>query len=63
VFDDLAPHKLVGPNMRPVPVPEAMPLTCAVQAFLAGIRDEGREAFGLDSAVEIVRILQVAQGS
>jgi hypothetical protein len=61
VFDDLATDKLVGPDLHPVAVPEGLPLTRVVEAFLSGIRGEGRESFGVGLAVEIVRILHAAE--
>ena len=61
VFDDLAPHKLANATGTPFLVPHELPLTRAVQTFVEGIRGGSREMFGLDLAVEIVRILHEAQ--
>jgi len=61
VFDDLAPHKLANATGTPFLVPHELPLTRAVQTFVEGIRGGSRQMFGLDLAVEIVRILYEAQ--
>ena len=61
VFDDLAPHQLVNAAATPLLVSPELPLTRAVQTFAEGVRDESHEMFGLDLAVEIVRILHDAQ--
>ncbi|MEE9276526.1 MAG: hypothetical protein V3V62_14570, partial [bacterium] len=52
--EDPAPPPGAG---RPAPVSDALPLTCAVEAFAAAIRGESREGLGLALAVEVVRVL------
>jgi predicted dehydrogenase len=61
VFDDLAPSKLANAAGVALPVSGNLPLTRAVETFVAGIRGGSREMFGLDLAVEVVRILDSAR--
>lgn len=62
VFDDLSPQKL-RLDGTPVTVAEKLPLTLAVETLVNGIRGAEIEGFGLDLAVEVVRILHTAQQS
>lgn len=72
LFDDLADNKLTRfPSERvvedpfeppcahgtPVAVDATLPLTAAVQAFVAGIRQESFDGFGVGLGVEVVRTL------
>lgn len=72
LFDDLADNKLTRfPSERvvddrfeppcthgaPVAIDATLPLTAAVQAFVAGIRQESFDGFGVGLGVEVVRTL------
>ena len=75
VFDDLAPHRLVR-HRRVVSRRDAAkasesqgevvafdgtpPLSVAIQSFADGIRGAGRDGFGLELGVAVVRVLSDA---
>ena len=76
VFDDLAKHRLMrhrrviprgdapivlGSGGDAVAADAAPPLSVAIQMFAEGIRGAGRDGFGLDLGVAVVRILSQAE--
>ena len=75
VFDDLAPHRLLRHRRKisrrdaaiasesqgeVVAVDGTPPLSVAIQSFAEGIRGAGRDGFGLDLGVAVVRVLSDA---
>ncbi len=75
VYDDLAASKLVfvagagdadgipRGGGRPLPVDDERPLTCAVREFVRAARERRDDLRALDLAVDVVRVLSMAQDS
>ena len=77
VFDDLAPEKLTrrrlewdaryaAPEQRveaeqTIPVANELPLTRAVRDFVLGLQGRFSRHFGLDLAVNVIRVLSAAE--
>ena len=78
VFNDVANDKLIEhevdfasecihhPGLDPgtvLPVEDSLPLTCAVENFLRGVRGGGTAGFGLDLACQVIEVIDAAERS
>ena len=77
IFDDVSPDKLTEQDIMTGPsdglsllgpatvldIPRHMPLTRAVEYFVAGISNGGGNRFGLDLAYDVIRVVDASQRS